>query len=446
MQVVNHRDDIDTLPRLTRRGAFRLAAGALGGALGTGARAQGSATATSQPGIVVPIGGALKFDNAEVWARLVQLSGGPGARWLVLPTAGDSPQRAGERIAQTLEQAGAKATVLPVSPRWPGTEVARAVRDPALVAEVAQAAGVYFAGGAQERIVDALQPGGQSTPLLDAIRALKARGGIVAGSSAGAAVMSRTMFRDAQDSLAVLKFGARMGKEIDRGLGFVGDELFVDQHFLKRGRIGRLLPVMWQEGFKLGLGVEENSGAIVRGSQIEAIGAKGALLVDLRGASHDASLGAFNLKGVRLTYLDRGDRHDLGTGTTTPSEIKQRDAAIDPNSAAFKPYFPRAPFYGDMLGDNTIVNAMGNLIDNRESEAFGLAFDGRALRPGAPAQPPEARATLGFEFRLYRGPDSRGWFTGAFGGEDYTAVNLYLDVTPVEMAKPLFRPLAAAGR
>ena len=99
-----------------------------------------------------------------------------------------------------------------------------------------------------------------------------------------------------------------------------------------------------------------------------------------------------------------------------------------------------------MLGDTTIVNAMGNLIDNRDSEAYGLAFDGRALRPGAPVQPPEARATLGFEFRLYRGPDSRGWFTGAFGGEDYTAVNLYLDVTPIEMAQPLYQPLTQPAK
>ncbi len=440
MQSVIHQDDIAALPRLTRRGVLQFAAAAAGGGALVGARAQAPAE-----GFAVPIGGALKFDNAEVWTRLVQLSGGPGAKWVVLPTAGDSPQRAGERIAQTLEQAGAKATVLPVSPRWPGVDVAAAVRDPALVALVAQASGVYFAGGAQERIVESLQPGGKSTPLLDAIRAVKARGGIVAGSSAGAAVMSRTMFRDAQDSLAVLKFGAKMGREIDLGLGFVGDDLFVDQHFLKRGRIGRLLPVMWQEGFKLGLGVEENSGAIVQGSRIEAIGAKGALLVDLRSATHDATLGAFNLKGVKLTYLDRGDRHDLATGITTPSEAKKRDLAIDPTSSAFKPYFPRAPFYADMLGDTTIVNAMGNLIDNRESQAYGLAFDGRALRPGAAVQPPEARATLGFEFRLYRGDDSRGWYTGAFGGEDYTAVNLYLDVTPIEMAKPLYQPLPRAA-
>ena len=337
MQAVIHQDDIAALPRLSRRGVLQLAAAAAAAAGSSAVAAVGAQPPAE--GFAVPIGGALKFDNAEVWTRLVQLSGGPGARWVVLPTAGDSPQRAGERIAQTLEQAGAKATVLPVSPRWPGVDVAAAVRDPALVALVAQASGVYFAGGAQERIVESLQPGGKSTPLLDAIRAVKARGGVVAGSSAGAAIMSRTMFRDAQDTLAVLKFGAKLGREIDLGLGFVGDDLFVDQHFLKRGRIGRLLPVMVQEGFKLGLGVEENSGAIVQGSRIEAIGAKGALLVDLRTATHDATLGAFNIRGARLTYLDRGDRHDLATGITTPSEAKARDLAIDPTSAPSSPTF-----------------------------------------------------------------------------------------------------------
>ena len=54
---------------------------------------------------------------------------------------------------------------------------------------------------------------------------------------------------------------------------------------------------------------------------------------------------------------------------------------------------------------------------------------------------------LGFEFRLYKGPDTVGWFTGAFGGEDYTVVNVHLDVRPVRVASPLYRalPVTTAG-
>lgn len=387
------------------------------------------------PGYAVPIGGALKYDNAEVWSRLVQLSGGEGTRWLVIPTAAANPQATGARIVDALQRYGAKAELLPVAPRLTGRDAAADARDPALVAKVRQAHGVFFAGGAQARITDTLLPDGQRTPLLNAIWELYLSGGVVAGTSAGAAVMSETMFRDAADVLAVLKAGKVIeGQEIDRGLGFVGSELFVDQHFLKRGRIGRMLPLMLQKGYKLGIGVEENTGAIIRGSEIEIIGAKGVVLVDLSDAKQDPDLPAFNLRDARLTYLDRGDKHDYKTGVTTPAPEKLAGSLIDPNAADFRPYFRRMPFVPDILGDSAIANAMGNLIDNRENEALGLAFSGI---PRADDPQPD----LGFEFRLKRGPDSRGWYTGAFGDEAYTVLNLRLDVTPVTMRRPLYGPV-----
>ncbi|HEU4457614.1 MAG TPA: cyanophycinase [Methylibium sp.] len=391
------------------------------------------------PGYAVPIGGALKYDNQEVWSRLVQLSGGEGARWVVVPTAAGNPMGTGSRIAEALKREGAKVEVLPISPRLAERDAAADARSPALVAKVRAAHGVFFAGGAQERIVDVLQPGGVRTPLLEAIWELFDAGGVVAGTSAGAAIMSETMFRDATDVLRVLKTGKLdEGKEIDRGLGFVGPELFVDQHFLKRGRIGRMLPLMVKKGYKLGIGVEENTGAIVRGHEIEVIGAKGVLLVDLSAASSDAALPFFNLKNARITYLDKGDRHDFKTGVTTPSQEKLAGSAIDPGSADFRPYFRRMPFVPDILGDNAIANTMGNLIDNRQNEALGLAFAGIPLAD-------DPQPDLGFEFRLKRGPESRGWYTGAFGGEDYTVLNLNLDVTPVRMRRPLYEPMNAAA-
>jgi len=429
-------------PTVTRRTALRLAAASPLASLGSAGRAASPASTASpgtHHGIAVPIGGALKYSNTEVWSRLVQLSGGIGSNWVVLPTAAGRPQRVSVGIANALMREGAQVEVLPVAPDWPDVDLAQAVRDPRLVAQVRSAQGVFFSGGAQQRITSTLSPDGASTPLLDAIRALQRRGGVVAGTSAGAAVMSEMMIRDAQDNLRVLKTGARMGREIDHGLGFVGDRLFIDQHFLKRGRIGRMIPVMWQQGLRLGLGIDENTAAIIEGHEIEVIGGKGALLVDLSDATHDPSLPAFNLRGARLSYLDRGDRHDLSTGITTPSPQKLTEPAIDAGSPDFKPYHQRAPFYTDMLGDTTIVNAMGNLIDNRDSELYGLAFDGRALRQAGN----DGDAALGFEFRLYRGADSRGWYTGAFGGEDYTIVNLYLDITPVRMGRPFYRPLTS---
>ncbi len=397
--------------------------------------ANAAPVAPPRTGVAVAIGGALKMDNTAVWSRLVQEAGGPGARFAVFATAAGNPARSGPRIVQALNAAGAVAEVIPVAPKLVGADWQSLRDDPALAAKVAGMQGVFFSGGAQELITDTLQPGGRPTAVLQAVRQVLRQGGVVAGTSAGAAVMSEWMFRDAQDSLSVLQGRLREGREIDRGLGFVGPDLFIDQHFLKRGRIGRMLPAMVAKGYRWGLGVEENSAALIRGTHIEVIGARGALLVDLRQATTNPRLPVFNVKGAVLSFLDRGDRHDLATGVTTPSDDK-RAGPIDPHAPGFTPAFGPAPFYADMLGDNTIANAMAHLIDSPDAELKGLAFDGRSLTGDA-----HNRADLGFEFRLYKGPDSRGYFTGAWGGEDYTVTRLYLDVTPVRLSAPLYQPL-----
>jgi len=415
------------------------------GLFATPSHAQTSVDAAPR-GTAIVIGGALKYDNDAVWKRIVDEAGGPGARFAVFATAAANPERSAGQIIEALQRQGARAEHIPVAPRLAGSDVATAVRDPALLAKVNAAQGVFFSGGAQELIVDSLQPGGQPTPMLDAIWSLYRRGGVVAGTSAGAAIMSSTMFRDAQDSLKVLKGQLRRGQEVDRGLGFVGPHLFIDQHFLKRGRIGRLLPLMQAEGYRLGLGVEENSAAVIKGEALEVIGARGVLLVDLSEARRDARLPAFNIRGVRLSFLDRGDRHHLGRGETTPSAAKRAGLKIDPRAPDFKPFVTQQPFLMDMLGDNTIANAMAQLIDSPFPEVLGLAFAGPRPVPAsasaASATGSEPDSELGFEFRLYKGPDSLAWFTGALGGEDYTVLNLRLDVLPVRVQQPFYKPIS----
>lgn len=395
----------------------------------------GSAFATNAPpaarGIAVPIGGALKYDNDEVWARLVALAGGKGARYAVFATAANDPEKSAAAIVAALNRHGAAAEHIPVAPKLNGSDYKTAARDPALIAKVKASRGIYFAGGAQERIADALhEPGGKPTPILAAIREVFDRGGVVAGSSAGAAIMSTTMFRDPPDNLSILKFGLKEGSDIDRGLGFI-DGVFVDQHFLKRGRIGRMLPLMVKSGYQLGLGVEENTAAIVQGDEVEVIGFKGVLLADLGEARTDKESAEFNLRGAKLTYLDRGDRYNLRTRTLTPSREKLAGKKLDAADAQFAPYYSGDMFYPDLLGDSVLLNLMTRFVDSKQAEVIGLAF-------GVSAK--DAKPDLGFEFRFRKGPGSIGYFSSARGGEDYTVANIYLDIEPVTLAKPLYRP------
>ena len=384
-------------------------------------------------GPVVAIGGALRYDNDPVWSRLVALAGGDGARFVVLATAAARPEESAARVIETLQRHGASAVHVAVAPRIAGIDLEQAVSDPRWLERVEAATGVYFTGGAQERIIDTLQPGGRPTPLLEAIRGVHRRGGVIAGTSAGAAILSRTMFRDAVDVMAVMRGTLRDGKEVDRGLDLVGPDLFVDQHFLRRGRIGRMLPLLQSRGYAFGLGVEENSAAIIRGHEVEIIGPGGALFVDLSEATTERSLGAFNLQGGQLSFLGDGDRLDLRTRRMTPAAHQVAGVFIDPRAPDFRPEFPDAPFVLDVLGEGAIVRAMSNLLDSPLDEVRGLAFDARFAAD-------DPQRTLGFEFRLYKGPDTVGWYSDSRGGEAYSVAGVRLDVTPVRVAEPLYRP------
>ena len=383
-------------------------------------------------GPAVAIGGALRDDNAEVWSRLVELAGGRGTRFVVLATASGDPEAAAQVTIAALTAHGAVAEALPVAPELKGVDLAQAVRDPALIEKVRAARGVFFTGGDQARIVDTLRPGGVESPLLLALRELQQRGGVVAGTSAGAAIMSRTMFRDPASVITLMKGPLRPGTDVDAGLGFAQSDLLVDQHFLARGRIGRMLVLMQARGITLGLGVEEDAAAVLQGNIVEVLGLRGALLVDFTEATIDARLGAFNVANAKLTLLGHGDRYDLRTRTLLPAQAKLDGQRVDPRAAGFKPYHEDAPFALDVLAGGVVVDRMVRVVDGKATEASGLAFD-----PSADAPAPR---DLGFEFRFSRRPDTVAWYDPVPAADAYTIANVRLDVVPVRVSQPLFRP------
>ncbi|MEX2187919.1 MAG: cyanophycinase [Pirellulales bacterium] len=354
-------------------------------------------------------------------------------RIAVFPTASDNPRESGERVVEVLQQYGADAFVVPVAVRRLDIGYREAVHDPKFVEQVQQADGVFFTGGAQERITRALcDESGKNTPLLDAVWAVYQSGGVIAGTSAGAAVMSQIMCRDAGQVLKTMENGVSMGKEVDRGLGFLDNHWFVDQHALVRGRFARALVIMKSQGLKYGMGVDENTAVEVRdGRQATVLGEKGTLVLDLSEAASDEKAEGFNLTNAKLTYLEHGDTIDLKTLKIKPSAEKRHGEKLDPNAADFHPTENRPLFFSDILGNATVVDLMAKLMENRRDEAIGLAFDGNAVQ--------REQSSAGFEFRFYRGSDSQGWLTDQFGGASYTVSNVRLDIRPVKIQGPLYK-------
>jgi cyanophycinase len=376
----------------------------------------------SAKGSLVIIGGGLKPDNDAVWQRIVALAGGPGARIAVFASAAADPAPVAAAIVGFLNRYGADAFQVPLAVKLADSDYRKAAEDPLLADAVRGAGGVFFSGGDQARITQALvREDGSHSAVLDAVWEVYRKGGVVAGNSAGAAVMSSTMFSAPKTVFATLRGGVTEGQEIAPGLGFIGDDVFVDQHFLVRGRFARMIPAMLKKGYKYGLGIDENTAMVVDPRRrIEIVGSKGALLVDLSRATTNAANAGFNVSNAVISYLDRGDLYDLNTHTFTPSEAKaggklkaRRDLVADP------------VFSADILGRNALVELMENLMNNRRTEAIGIATSGR----NTPL--PE----LGFQFTLSKTRDSVGYASAA--PYSYSILRMRLDIRPLDIGQSL---------
>lgn len=382
----------------------------------------GNTTAPPVKGALVIIGGNLRPANGPVWERVVQLAGGKGARIAVFASASATPEHAGKTLVDRLDSYGAKAFFVPVAVGLPGSDYLAAADDAALADAVRSAGGAYFAGGDQTRIMRALRHAdGSQTKVLAALWDMYRRGGVIAGSSAGAAIMSSTMFGHPPPVLATLKLGVADGRDIAEGLGFIGDDVFIDQHLLVRGRFARMLPAMLKKGYRLGLGIDEDTAMIVLPNRdVEIVGYKGALVLDLAAASVRG--GAFNISNVRVSYLDNGDRYNLVTHAFTPSDDKA-DGRLD----ASEPYYREPLFSADILGNSTVVDLMGKLIDSDQPSALGIAL----------GSPDGVQPDLGFEFRFTRADTSVGYQSAA--NEAYSVYDVRLDIRPIVIRRPLYR-------
>lgn len=179
--------------------------------------------------------------------------------------------------------------------------------DPGKVALLDEAGGVFFSGGDQLRISSQIG----DTPLETRIREIWRRGGVLAGTSAGASAMSDTMLVRGASSES-----HRLGDlHMAPGLGLVRD-VIIDQHFAERGRIGRLLGAVAQSPRVLGIGIDEDTAVVLTGSEFKVLGSGAVYVVDGEGVTAsniaegraDCALSMFD---VRLHVLASGDHFDL---------------------------------------------------------------------------------------------------------------------------------------
>lgn len=192
---------------------------------------------------------------------------------------------------------------------------------------LAGAKAVFFTGGAQLRITTQL--GG--TRLCERIQEIYAKGGIIAGTSAGASVLSETMLVSGGGSESH-KIGSNL--QLAPGLGIFKD-VVIDQHFAERGRIGRLLGAVAQNPRLLGIGLDEDTAILVdQNDRFEVVGSGAVYVVDgfevtytnLADEALERTMSIFN---VRMHVLSQGDVFDLNTRLPTPHPAEQIERRLD---------------------------------------------------------------------------------------------------------------------
>jgi cyanophycinase len=231
--------------------------------------------------------------GADILGRLFDLAGGKDAPLVVIPTANGQDDFPGD---------------------WPGTKMFkdfgvtnitvlhtkdRKVADSeAFVRPLTTAKAVWFVGGRQWRLVDAYA----HTRTQQEVERVLTRGGVVAGSSAGASILASYMVRGARENNFIM-----MAPGYEEGFGLIKG-VAIDQHMLTRNRQDDLEEVVAKHPDVLGIGLDESTAIVVQGQEFEVVGAS-------KVAIHDGRIvkGAQERNGGKKKYffMGPGEKYDL---------------------------------------------------------------------------------------------------------------------------------------
>jgi cyanophycinase len=199
---------------------------------------------------------------ASARAEFVKLAGGPKAKLVVIPTASATADGDGaSSIAPWKSYKMESVTLLHTRDR-------KKADDPAFVKPLTEATAVWFGGGDQSNVTKAYL----GTAVHTAIKDLLARGGLVGGTSAGAAIMSEVMIT-----------GGNPKATTGKGLGFYHHAVF-DQHFIKRDRENRLIGVLAKNPGLFGVGIDEGTVALLQGRTLTVLGVSSIITILSEGA------------------------------------------------------------------------------------------------------------------------------------------------------------------
>lgn len=266
-------------------------------------------------GTLIPIGGnedkgytkddynIVDYIEEGILSHVVREAGGIDAKIVVIPTASSIPVEVGQNYIDAFKTLGCtNVDVLDI----------RSLEDaeqPESIALIKAANCVMFSGGDQSKITNRI--GDSTVHKILKERFVNEEGFVIAGTSAGAMMMSKQMIAGGSASEAFIKGAVTMYK----GLGLI-PELIIDTHFIRRGRFGRVTEAVAQFPKLVGIGLAEDTGLIIKNEILEVIGSGMVIVFDARKLKHNKhkvlSEGTpMSLTNLRTHILSNGDRFHI---------------------------------------------------------------------------------------------------------------------------------------
>jgi cyanophycinase len=271
-----------------------------------------------EKGSLIIIGGNAGSQR-DIWDKFTQLAGGKDKAAIVVVTtaSGDSAAFDKKDVDEVRKQTGIKNVTLL------HTSDLKEANSEKFIAPIKNATGVYFVGGRQWRIADSYL----NTLTHQAFIDLLNRGGVIAGSSAGASILGSFLWR-----------GDTKGAQIEvgdhtQGLGFLKNSA-IDQHLLVRNREFALVDFIKKAPQLIGIGLNEATAVVVQRDTLQVIGKSFVAIYDYNTIINNGEKHVVNgredytASNGPFFFLSEGQKYDLAKRQVIKEPAKSSNASI----------------------------------------------------------------------------------------------------------------------
>ncbi len=385
-------------------------------------------------GNLVIVGGGLENDNAHVFEEYIRLAGGKDAIFSIIPSASGVPVQSFEYFKLGLLGFGVNPENIHLIPIAMEDDDSTLLIDESTWAnnawqkewemQVLSSNAVWFTGGDQTRTMKLMYDASMNqSPVLKAVWEVYKRGGVIGGTSAGAAIMSNPMIGGGT-SIEALQNGVRIvnhnqdsdeGMILTDGIGFFPLGI-VDQHFHARARTGRLIAALAATSQRFGFGIDENTALVYYGKEnrIRVFGEDALTIFDTKNAQFKRDEAMLSAENIVVHFLESGSQYVVDQDSIIADEADTQPLLHTADKGVKT--LSSGALTNSKVGFNQLLNQLLRNSDNVSVRNLHMI-----------------EADKGFEISLSRTEKTRHFINKDFKNEKHSLENLRMDIIPLHI-------------